>query len=324
MPFRPIRSDAATVYLDHSTLCEAFRAREGVAGAESSFVAVARWIESSAPKVNVCLSMIHVLELAAWPDRTFALEVGHWLESIEMVYVRSTAAVVGEEMRKALARASGNVTQPISPFASSLLHGLDQAPALSDLAGLLTGKPIIGFMNARDPIGAAETRRFAVPAATRFRNDRARAAADGLSDSLKSAILTANRERALREQISDLGQDVQRTPETVSEVVEAYRRDPFSLPAFHAANELMARFGEAAVGRSPGSQRDARLQSSIPDIDHATVGGVYCDVFSCDSETAGWLAPLRMGVGKPQPLTHRAFRNDGGAFAAALARATAR
>jgi hypothetical protein len=68
------------VYPDHSTLCDAFRAHRNRPDAAdcAAYRPLREWFERVAREANLCLSMVHLVELAAWGDEATADEMARW------------------------------------------------------------------------------------------------------------------------------------------------------------------------------------------------------------------------------------------------------
>src|SRR5580693_3235237 len=77
------------IYPDHSTLSDAFRARWTHATAtERAHAPLREWFERVAREANLCLSPLHLIELAGWDDLATADEMARWYGSLPIVWVR--------------------------------------------------------------------------------------------------------------------------------------------------------------------------------------------------------------------------------------------
>lgn len=147
------------MYLDTSTLSYAFRG--GHAAFRSSedppaFADLFLLVESIARRCNLCVTTMHIAELAhgdvATSDALFT-----WLDSLDLVWMYSFDKVGNREDEHALQRMLGLAPAPVVPFAPSLLAAFEHwridslAEVLSHrspLHGLAEGARIRGSAGA--------------------------------------------------------------------------------------------------------------------------------------------------------------------------------
>ena len=75
-----------SVYLDHSTLCAAFKAHRPQADAAdfAAYRPLVSWAERVGIEANLCLSTAHLIELVSWEDtatadaKTYGLIIDYW------------------------------------------------------------------------------------------------------------------------------------------------------------------------------------------------------------------------------------------------------
>jgi hypothetical protein len=86
-------------------------------------------------------------------------------------------------------------------------------------------------------------------------------------------------------------------------LADCFRLDPRSLPNERLERAFNDAFFRNAETRQPNSKKEReQLPGAVADRMHAAVGGVYCDVFTCDGESAKWIAPVRAALGLKPPI----------------------
>jgi hypothetical protein len=89
MTSRSHRPDKPTIYLDHSTLCDAFKAvhidPDG-ADTDRTYAPLCGWVERVSVEANLCLSVFHLADLAGW-TKSSASVMARWLDTLEIVWM---------------------------------------------------------------------------------------------------------------------------------------------------------------------------------------------------------------------------------------------
>jgi hypothetical protein len=314
-----------TVYPDHSTLCDAFKAHRNRSDASehAAYLPLRDWFQRVALEANLCLSTVHLIELAGWDDRETVDEMARWYGGLPIVWVRlidSANEFEQEETTKmAVGAARDSAARPFAPSLLTAFRSLDQAAVAALLA-------------AREPelalVQAARTPRWRDLWVTRYINPfidnlvriainrhecRARdgwteqMGRDDVAINVRNSLLSlaASADRRLRQR-QDSAYAASNVVDTAVPglVVDLYEREPTVMPLFH----MEQRFNAGAVARmergeirnaQPSNKLRGALASSFGDYMHL-VGGAYCDVFTCDGPVSQWLGDLRptLGLGR--------------------------
>lgn len=77
-----------TIYLDQSTISDAFLATEGKRNSDVGYEPLQGWIARVSREANLCLSTAHLVELARFPELVMADRIIVWLDSLPIVWVR--------------------------------------------------------------------------------------------------------------------------------------------------------------------------------------------------------------------------------------------
>jgi len=102
MPSKLYDPSKPTFYLDQSTLCDAFRAHDSVKPSDAAYRPLLPWIERIAREANLCVSLIHISELAKWTDVKMANAFAAWLDGLPLfrVAIRFNEGFVAGVMRR--------------------------------------------------------------------------------------------------------------------------------------------------------------------------------------------------------------------------------
>ena len=312
MPSKPRDAARPTFYLDHSTLCDAFRAHlvRGATPADFAYRPLFGWIERVAREANLCLSVFHIAELGRWGDTATADAMARWFDGLPVVWVRSMTDVQNAEDEHWTKVAAGVAPrEAVNPFAPSLLaafHDLEGA-ALSALLG--AKEPIIALLEAIRMKGQENEVSGMLQAAQVFRDDRAWAESAGWSDEKRREETAYKRRVGLRTRAMDADRrlvarsDVEYESKDCSAgdvqdlLVALFDRDPTALPCHRAIQRFNEGLISFAMTKEGGSKRErAALSGSFHDLVHLSVGAAYCDVFTCDGLVSDWLGAQDRGL----------------------------
>ncbi len=86
-----------TIYLDQSTISDAFLATEGRSNSDRGYAPLRDWIERVAHEANLCLSTAHLVEVARFPEIVTGDRIVLWLESLPTVWVRPADDIAEDE-----------------------------------------------------------------------------------------------------------------------------------------------------------------------------------------------------------------------------------
>lgn len=327
MPSKPRDPATPTFYLDHSTLCDAFRSLSfgGTTAAPAEYRPLFPWIERVANEANLCLSIFHMAELGRWRDIATADAMALWYEKLPIVWVRSMADVQDrEDEHWAKIAVSVKPSEQATPFAPSLLAAFQRldGDALSEL--LAKREPVVALLDAIRTKGQGKEVASVLGVAQAFRDDRAWAKKVGWSADKQREETAYKRRVDLRKRAMAADQrlvargDLEYAAKECSGgdvqdlLVKLFDDDPTSLPCFRAVQRFDEGLIAFALKKQGGSksERDA-LSGSFHDLIHVSVGAAYCDVFTCDGNVSDWLGDLRDAIGLPHQLS--VGRTDSGA-----------
>ena len=303
-----------TFYLDQSTLCEAFAALSlpgSRRAPHSAYRRVVPWIERIASEANFCLSIAHLLELAAWQDTAAADGVAAWLDALPVVWMLKLDTILAEEADHWLQTALGTTPRPVQPFAPSMWRAFENwTPSSIAIATEHASIPgALGLFREMNHRGGAELSKAGAQA---FRVDRAQFAA--WTSGQKTERIGQKIRAELRKIAGDAHQRFEASGDStyaalgqtwggvMDPFVEFVERTPEALPAWRVMCGFSEGFAEVAVARTPGSKGDRELSSSVNDGLHAALG-VYCDVFTCDALMSRMLADTRVRLGRHRQLS---------------------
>ncbi|MBI2392160.1 MAG: hypothetical protein HYV09_21405 [Deltaproteobacteria bacterium] len=123
MAAHPRRPTKPSVYLDQSTLSDAFRAgliNDRKPDRLRGYGPLAPCVERVASDADLCVSILHAQELAAWEDVAMAHGLAKWLDGLEVVWMHATEAAQAIEDDHWLAVAVGlREPSPAPVFAPS-------------------------------------------------------------------------------------------------------------------------------------------------------------------------------------------------------------
>jgi len=307
-------STRPTFYLDQSTLCEAFLAVSLPGSRRASDPAYRRLlpcIERVATNANLCLSIIHLLELAAWSDIAAADGIATWLDALPVVWMQKVDTILSDEAEYWLKASIGLSPPPVQPFAPSMWGVFERwTPAESAIAIEHSSVPgAVQIFREMNHTGGSDLSRAAAQV---FRADRQRFG--HWSDTQKMERFEYNWRVDLRK----LAREVHRTLEsrgdaeynasgrTSGDVMESFvefvESSATALPARKVMRVFTQGFADVAARRTEGSRQDRELASSVNDGQHAALG-VYCDVFTCDQLTSRMLGDIRTQLGRQRQLS---------------------
>ena len=296
------RRDAAqpTVYLDNSTLCDAFKAKRfnGSAHYQELFA----WVESIAPRVNLCLCLNgHLGDLAPWADLETADAMAAWYDAMPIVWVRSFSDVWEAEDNDAVMLALTGKRRPVNPYGPSMMVAFHELTA--DAASQLLGANAVPKASRalRTSGKANEAREWMVsmvPIVYADRRDHRH-----LSDAQKTNIIATKHYEQLDDKAKSALMRLQRIgaiaigafspKEAASRLRASFDADPTLLPSWRLSTDVSASVLEA-MSRKPTLSAKVRkdFSGTFFDYVHAAVGAAYCDVFTCDAKIAPAVQPL--------------------------------
>ena len=299
-PRRPL------VYLDQSTLSDAFRA-EVPEGRQ-----LRGWVEATAPRVDLCVSLVHFLEAAPMPAANgdaFAT----WIESLPFRWTRSYRLVEPLEDDYWTSVVAG-VTSPtpvdvLAPSLVAAFSGLK--PGEAERIGARAWSLADVVDAARQDVRADRHAEIAALARV-VRADAADVAAQGVPEAARLARVGDKLRAAVRRKALDAARRLEGSPAFAATgatrgsvqdlLVDEMARNPRALPLWRVRQAMTSAFRALVLRLDEGSTRDTKLLGDVLDAEHAGVGAAYCDVFTCDRANALTIAPVRAALGFDLPI----------------------
>lgn len=304
-----------TVYLDQSTLSDAFRASLGDPRASADYRPLRAWIEHVARTANLCLSNAHILELARMPaDQTvLAEQMLAWLDSLPTVWVRSLVSVERDEADYWTKIAAGiTPKQDVTALGASIEETFDQAWFAA--AGSRGLDSIAPFLDAARGL-SFEQRTSGVQAWIRAAQED-EAATEGMTKQARAARMAQNTRTSLRLRARDaidrlnLGHDrdlngLQLSHQLQDDLCDLFMAEPQAMPATRISIGLTRHFVDRFRRMTIGSDAYRNALGDLLDYQHAYVAAAYCDVFTCDARTAAGVKATRVALGRAAPMAPR-------------------
>lgn len=148
-----------TVYLDQSTVCDAFRVHLQTARADLAYRPLLPWIERVAREANLCLSTAHISEIGRWGDHTTANALADWIDGLPTVWMRSMLDINDEEDNFWTKVAAGlTPSSRVEPFTGSLLAAFNAMNADASTEALRRPGSVHPFLDAARTYGFPQGR----------------------------------------------------------------------------------------------------------------------------------------------------------------------
>lgn len=109
-----------TVYLDHSTLVDAFKVHLPRTNVDPAYLPLRGWIERVAAEANLCLSVVHLIELGGWGATEPSDAMARWYGSLPIVWTPLIQHVQADEADHWIKFAVGVTGSTYRPYAPSL------------------------------------------------------------------------------------------------------------------------------------------------------------------------------------------------------------
>lgn len=333
MPSKQHDATKPTVYLDQSTLSDAFRVHKPGRSkpVDPAYRSLRGWVERVAHQANLCVSQIHLIELAKWnSDAALADELCQWLDGLPVVGVYAIHRVKEAEEKAWVRRAAGLSTVDVLPFAPSFPATFVE-PSAQHVAAVLARSGPLSYM--LQLIRSHELHRRHANLAPNFagalRTNRSDPRFAGLSPAQGRALVEQNVAQDLRRSanaaIRSLGEtdDEFRRRGGPSDAIhqramDLFDQDPRVLPLFRIETLFSQGLAEAILRRTPGSSKDVAALSGASEDGAHLVGAAYCDVFTCDRATSNSLGAIRTQFGRRPQLAVGGYPGGVPAFVADL------
>jgi hypothetical protein len=321
-----------TIYLDQSTLVDAFQAWYATPKARDVYRPLRAWVERVAHEANLCLSSAHLTEIARYPEehRTERDEFIAWLDSMPVIWARSWNDIIPEEATYWTRIALGvDPMRAVEPFTSDV-H--DSFAAMTDDARRIareSGDGIKPYVDTRARIGFDREIEFMIGIARTAYVDNSRTIALGYTKAQRMKR-RLDKQRADIESLGNLA--AQREPRLVAladprrrkiatpgrALVTLSRENPQSLPSWRMRSAFSEHLTERYRVKVPETHDSGDLLGDFLDYQHAMVAPAYCDHFTCDGKVAAGLAGVRGRLGKRPPIKVRYHPGREAGFVAEL------
>lgn len=310
-----------TIYLDQSTLVDAFQAWYPTAKAREAYRPLRAWIERVAHEANLCLSNAHISEIARYPEehRIERDAFIAWIDSMPVLWVRSSNDIISEEgtywTRVALGVDPMRAVDPLTTTVGESFAAITE-PALRfarDAGGGL--RPLVEVRI--EELGFEREIDFMKRMAADIYSDALGAGAQGATKAQKKER-RLDKQRADVERLGDLAAQREPRLKTLADprrreiatpgkaLVTLSRRDPRSLPTWRISNAFAEHLTARYRAKVPETHAPGDLVGDFLDYQHALVAPAYCDHFTCDGKVAAalGLARERLGLGPPIKVRH--------------------
>jgi hypothetical protein len=318
-----------TFYLDHSTLVDAFKVHLPGTNVDQAYLPLKGWVERIAVEANLCMSVVHLVELGGWGAEEPSDAMARWYGSLPIVWAPLIQHVQTDETDHWTKVAVGATGRTHFPYAASL----EAAFRTLDHDGIEAmnrhGAPELALVTVartarwRELWEERYVRRYVSMIVNVSENHRSMRETPGWTDETGRRQVTANFEESLRQRAREasIRMCVAGDPEFASSPVEGERiaekllelfeQNARSLPAcragqlFTQGNADMVDRGEITDG-VPSKKLLRTLRSGFGDYMHLT-GAAYCDVATCDRTVSNWLGDLRTTLGLRPQLAARDY-----------------
>jgi len=316
---KPLRRPV--VYLDTSTLGNAYP------GAQDADPMLTEVVALAASRGTLCLSIAHVIELAAIPVRDYALGIGRWLDSLDRAWVQVTSAEDAElthALRAQVGLTADPARLPVHHTITAALRDNFDTLTPPGTVEILRDPTVAGFISStHGKIEWQQAREFSVRAFKMLHFDRAGLPSETSREQVRStttAKFVNSLRRKARAILSSEPTVIGSSPRGDADADAAIDRllgDPLSLPINRIAPHCWRAVGDRILDQSSESKKFVdRYGSFMWDTRHA-VSGAFADVFTCDRFVNEILGDFRTDRGLQRQLS--VGRDvDRVAFAAAL------
>jgi hypothetical protein len=277
----------ATAYFDWSTLCDAYKARRGLAGtAGGAYLDLHALVEEIAAADGLCVSHAHAQELLIWEPFDNARDMGDWLDSLGPRWIRSVDPQHDHEVRWWLASELGEAQGPYNPIVPGALEAYPSAatPLPPHTAAIMS-------ITRQNSLGALVRGGHRHTSISWFRSQSVGHFAKLHADRTEHPIVSGHDPRTIdRLLYSVLRQRMEPLVPTfvgvsqadILAAVERVWRRPDSIPVARVMSRVVHEVGATIADQTATSKRFGRQYSSMGyDVQHLS-GAAYCDLFTCD------------------------------------------
>jgi hypothetical protein len=333
MPPRPRDPSTKTVYLDQSTLCDAYRACMSPPSALATYKPLKGWIERVAREANLCLSTAHIVEISRIPSQhtVQAEQIAAWIDSMPTLWMRSINDIEPEEGDYWTKIAAGiTPAHEVDVFAADI----SEAFAMMDAAAMREAASMPGsicpYLDAAREYGFAEQRDDMLKMVEAFRVNYEQVTALGWTKEQKRqdreskqrvdirTIALEAVERMNRNGDADLGTTPLLRSQVMNPLVKLVEINLKALPSWRVRQAHSMGIAERYRTLPRTKKREDDVRGDWLDYQHVAVAAAHCDVFTCDGRVAASIRDARVGLGLAPPLTPKHHRGGVAGFVSEL------
>jgi hypothetical protein len=317
------------VYLDQSTLSDAFDGTRGAGSDPATTVELATIVADIARRGTLCVSSVHMIELAQRPRFDEAHALARWLDGLEPMWFQMEGSAEAE-LEAEVGRRLGLEVPPsrilIHRAASAAMGPHMHTVSPEGTVDLLREPTIAGALRqVHGKLDEAGPKMYSLRLFRRFHDDRTNMPPETTREQLlgiTNGKLYRQYEIETRAVINArpiLIGEPRPTDIEVSAAVRALLDDPAALPLNKIATHIFREVGKRIAASDPESQSfKDRYASFLWDTRHALAAAVV-DVFTCDRFVDMVMSDFRTSRGLPRQLSIRGCGGQAG-FVAELRR----
>ena len=304
------------VYLDQSLLSDGFDDKRGSGPNAAADAGLAAVVEDVARRGTLCLSFVHIVELANRPRLDEALAVAGWLDGLEHMWFRASdaaeAELAAEVARKLGLDDAPPPRLPIFPSkTAALLDNMDGVGPEGSVAWL--GSPTIAG-TVRAVHGRLERAKYAeqsIELFEKFHVDRSTLPPEATPEQVEHKALLKlgwqlqiQARKAMDDRPLIIGER-RPTHAEITDAVLALLLEPDTLPINKVVPHVFANVGDRiTMQRLRSGGFNERYQSFAMDTRHAFAAAVV-DVFSCDGFMDDVMSDFRTSRGMERQISLR-------------------
>lgn len=306
------------VYLDHSSLVDAFEGKQGTGKNPAINAELAAVVEDVARRGTLCLSVVHVIETVPRSNRDEALAIAKWLDGLNPLWFQMEGSIE-DELANEVRRRLGLRTAPVGRLP---IHHAMTAAMSENIKGL-THEAVADILSAPDLASLirkvhgnatlsgnhANAKTYSVELARRTYDDRSSIPAGTAPEQVAAVTgvkfcryLQVEARRAIVTAPVAEGEDYPVDPEISKAVIEALE-DPNAIPLTKIHQHMLGEVGAGIHRSDPHSGSfKKRFGSFIWDTRHSLASAVV-DVFTCDSYVDSVLTNFRQNHGMERQIS---------------------
>ncbi|HZL19148.1 MAG TPA: hypothetical protein VFG23_15535 [Polyangia bacterium] len=302
------------VYLDWSTLSDAFPTADGATGHDgAALTELTELVAEIARSGTLCFSIAHLIELIAMRPREAALARAQWLDRLEHAWVNISNAEKSElidAVRRQLGLTSAAARAPVHhPMSASIINSLTKQTA-AGIADILSDPTTAGFVGkAHGRVEWEAPKEWSADQFKRLHADRLNLPPGTTREEVHQKTfsnftrgLKVTARAAIHSEPVIVGEPLL-TDEQIDAAVDRLLDDRSSLPMNRIVQQAWRGAGDRITNQSIASKKfSSRYGSLLWDLRHLVAGG-FADIFTCDHFVEKILADFRTQRGLPKQLS---------------------